>query len=155
MARNDNWTAAAGKAKGESITLVLTGSRYSDKEFPEQLAEGTITRVTPATRSFTMPGALSEGNIRCGARQWRATETNGIASIGDTRVEYRIASADTIARLTDPNRALRGTLDGSMRDLRYTRAKSLDEIGDLVSDLETALVAAKALHTALAEQVAS
>lgn len=147
MARNENWSAVEGKAKGDSVTLVLRGNGYDD--FRERFTEGTIVKATPATRSFTVPGALYEGLIRTNARHRHPTENNGIVDVEGTRAQFRIATPQDIARLTDPLRDQREALDAALRVVRYHREKATKEhVAALIADLKAALAAAEALHGA-------
>lgn len=147
--RNEDWAALDGKEKGDTITLWLKGWGYTS-DFRERLAEGTVTKVTRATRTFTMPGAVRDGEIQLRAGWRTARETGGTIEIDGERVAFHIATPQVIERLSDPNRDLREALEDGLRDLRHYRdTRTPEKLVDLIGELEGALSAAKALQVAL------
>lgn len=151
MARNENWTAVADKAKGDEVKIVLRALSFSAPA-PARLVDGTIVKATSATRIYTIEGATRDGSVRLGARQYNATENRGFASIDGSRFEFFIATQREVERLTDPNRLLREALADALRDLpSYRPLATREEIADLLSSLRAATAAAGELDAALAD----
>ena len=146
------WEQFSGKQTGDTILLI----RKHPKD-GASLVEGTVGRMTPATRRFLTPSGR-EGYVQVRKGTWRELREDVHENVFNAdgkyigRSVYRVATQDEIDDLRDPLRPLREDVRSKVGDLRWGISPRDFDPDGLVSKLEAALTAARALAAAAKEQ---
>lgn len=145
--RNEIWNLLKDAVAGDAVTLVLRPQSRDGGE--DILVQGTIKKVTPASRVFTIEGAFQDGHVKLSARQFSETHERGYAQIDGKRYSFSIATAHEIAWISNPNLSLWERFYDAQRNLRrHSYGNTIlpaRKVEESVADLEAALAAARAV----------